>query len=394
MTREQALLTREEHRGPEVETNRPSDKISASDPNLRNEQMTSGEVPKTIKAKPSTIFWMFLVAAVGVGIILYAWRLWPFASDIEITDNSYIRGQITVLAPQVSGYITEVMVQDFQRVKAGQPLVRVDDRIFRQQLNQADGRLESAHASLSNSEQTIAQNRAQITLSEAGLFRAEAEFARAEAELKRATSLGEKGVTTQASVDQALATRLTAQAAVRQASASIEIAKQTLRSSEVARGSLVANVSVAEADVELARINLANTVIYAPRDGQVSEASVRLGQYVSADSQLLFLVPETHWIVANFQETQTEFMHVGQEASFTVDALGGATFTGRIVELAPATGSEFSVLRPDNASGNFTKVVQRLPVRISIDPGQDRSDRLRPGMSVVSMVEVGNMRQP
>jgi multidrug resistance efflux pump len=152
---------------------------------------------------------------------------------------------------------------------------------------------------------------------------------------------------------------------------------------------------MAEAQVALAKIDLANTVIRAPRDGQVSEATVRRGQYVTAGSQLLFLVPDTLWVVANFKEGQTWRMRLGQPARFTVDAFEGAALNGHVEQIAPATGSEFSVLRPDNASGNFTKVVQRLPVRIAIDPHQELAKRLRPGMSVTAEVDTGaTVREP
>ena len=160
-----------------------------------------------------------------------------------------------------------------------------------------------------------------------------------------------------------------------------------LKATRVAREGREANGASARAQLQNARINLANTVILAPRDGQVSEASVRPGQYVSAGSQLLYLVPDTVWIVANFKETQIHHMRIGQPAWFTVDSFGRQRVRGRVEQLAPATGSEFSVLRPDNASGNFTKVVQRLPVRIRIDPDQPLARRLRPGMSVIAHVD-------
>ena len=146
-------------------------------------------------------------------------------------------------------------------------------------------------------------------------------------------------------------------------------------------------MQAAEAQLGLAKIDLANTVVRAPRAGQLSEVSVRLGQYVTAGSQLLFLVPDSLWVVANFKETQTAHMQVGQPANFTVDALDGAQLAGHVSEIAPATGSEFSVLRADNATGNFTKVVQRLQARIAIDADQSMATRLRPGMSVIARVD-------
>ncbi|ALN75043.1 HlyD family secretion protein [Aureimonas sp. AU20] len=346
--------------------------------------------PKKLKPRLSTVLAMTLVAIVGVGLIFYAWRLGPFASPVVTTENSYVRGQITVLAPQVNGYVAEVLVRDFQHVKAGDALIRIDERIYRQELEQAEATREQARANLANADQTVAQNEAEIGAREADLFQAEAELARAKANAARADTLTNQGLKPQAETDQVVANLRSAEAGVLRAKAAIEIARQTLRSTQVNKRSLEASVRVADARIGLARINLSNTVIRAPRDGQVSEASVRPGQYVSAGSQLMFLVPEALWVVANYKETQTHYVRIGQPASFAVDALGGQRFTGTVVELSPATGSEFSVLRPDNASGNFTKVVQRLPVRIAPDPDQPDIEQLRPGMSVVTQVDTAS----
>ncbi|KKN72747.1 hypothetical protein LCGC14_0407990 [marine sediment metagenome] len=347
--------------------------------------------PKKLYPRLSTVLVMMVVALVGITVILYAWRLPPFATANVTTDNSYVRGQMTVLAPQVNGYVTDVLVSDYQDVKAGDALVKIDDRIYRQQLEQAQAGREQAAAQLANAEQTMAQNRAEIAAREADLFQAEAELARAQAARERTTTLTKKGLQTRAEAGEVEAILRSAEAGVRRAEATIAIAKETLRATEVSKKGLAAAVRTAEAQVHLAEINLSNTVVRAPRDGQVGEATVRPGQYVSAGSQLMFLVPDTLWVVANFKETQTHYIAAGQKASFTVDALGGRRFTGTVLELAPATGSEFSVLRADNASGNFTKVVQRLPVRITIDPGQPEADRLRPGLSVVAKVDTSNL---
>ncbi len=347
--------------------------------------------PKKLKPKLSTVLLMIVFALVGVGVILYAWRLPPFATTLVTTENSYVRGQITVLSPQVNGYVADVLVHDYQMVRAGDPLVRIDERIYAQQLEQAQAGREEAIANLANADQTTAQNRAEIAARQADLFQARAELERARADRERAATLARQGLKTRAEDDQVEATLRSAQAGVKRAEAAIVIAEETLRGTEVSRKGLEAAVRTADAQVHLAEINLANTVIRAPRDGQVSEASVRPGQYVSAGSQLMFLVPDALWVVANFKETQTHYVGVGQRATFTVDALGGRRFTGMVVDLAPATGSEFSVLRADNASGNFTKVVQRLPVRIAIDPGQAEAERLRPGLSVVAEVDTSNL---
>jgi len=345
--------------------------------------------PKKIRATPAAIGIMVTVAAVGVALIMWAWHIGPFNSTRMSTDNAYVRGAVTVLSPQVNGYVSEVLVKDFQFVKAGQELLRIDDRIYAERVRQAEGQLANAVAQLSNAEQTQAQNTASVGSARANLAAVQAERARAQAEQGRVDELAERGSVSLNERDRVRTTARLAAANVLKAQADIDIAQQRVKSTTVARGGLEAQVGIAEAALALAKIDLANTVIRAPRDGQVSEATVRRGQYVTAGSQLLFLVPDQLWVVANFKEGQTWRMRIGQPVRFTVDAFEGAALTGHVEQIAPATGSEFSVLRPDNASGNFTKVVQRLPIRIAIDPGQELAKRLRPGMSVTAEVDTG-----
>ncbi|MDQ1815430.1 HlyD family secretion protein [Massilia sp. CCM 9210] len=343
--------------------------------------------PKYIKPKTWTVVLMAVVALIGIVLIMWAWRLGPFNSTLVQTDNGYVRGQITVLAPQVNGYVAEVLVKDFQFVKAGQPLLRIDDRIYKARVDQAEAQRDGALAALENFTQTQAQNRARGGAARATLVAVQAERNRAAAELGRVEELAAKGSVSLNERDRVRMTTQLAGANVLKAKADIAIAEETVKATTVSRGGLEAQVKTAEAQLALAKIDLSNTVVKAPRDGQVSEASVRLGQYVTAGSQLLFLVPDTMWIVANFKENQTWKMRIGQRATFTVDAFNGAALSGHVEQIAPATGSEFSVLRADNASGNFTKVVQRLPVRIAIDANQELARRLRPGMSVIVKVD-------
>ncbi|WP_312328132.1 HlyD family secretion protein [Stenotrophomonas sp.] len=346
--------------------------------------------PKYLKPSARAVVVMIVVALIGIALILRAWSLWPFNSTWVSTDNAYVRGQITVLAPQVNGYVTEVLVKDFQHVKQGDALVRIDDRIYKEKVAQAQANVDSALAALANSDQAQAQNRAQIGAAKANLSAGQSELSRSRSELKRYEQLADQQLVALNDRDKFRTSAQAAQSSVQQSQAQIRIAEETLTSTQVARKGLEAGVETAKAQLELARIDLANTVIHAPRDGQVSEASVRLGQYVTAGSQLLFLVPDTLWVVANFKEGQTWRMRIGQPASFSVDAFDGERMTGHVEQIAPATGSEFSVLRPDNASGNFTKVVQRLPIRIAIDPDQKLVERLRPGMSVVVRVNTAD----
>ena len=343
--------------------------------------------PKYLRPSRRAVVAMTIIAALGITLILRAWQLGPFASDQVSTDDAYVRGQVTVLAPQVSGYVTEVLVSDFDHVKAGQPLLRIDDAVYRQKVEQARAELDNARAQLANADQAQAQNQAQIAAARADLAAAQAEQQRSATDLHRYEQLAERQLVSASDRDRLRSGARAAGAAVQQSQAAIRIAEEALTATRVGRQSLQARVEAAEAALRLAEIDLERTTVHAPRDGQLSEASVRQGQYVTAGTQLLFLVPQTLWVVANFKEGQTWQMQVGQPATFSVDAFEGQQLHGHIEQIAPATGSEFAVLKPDNASGNFTKVVQRLPVRIAIDPGQPLAERLRPGMSVVARVD-------
>jgi multidrug resistance efflux pump len=210
--------------------------------------------------------------------------------------------------------------------------------------------------------------------------------------MRRVAELTAQGSLSLRERDQTLAALRQAEAAVHQAEAQRSVASEQVRTVVVGRGGLEAGVESARAALQLAQIDLANTVIRAPQDGQVGELGVRLGQYVTAGTQLLFLVPNQVWVVANYKEAQTARMMPGQRAVLSVDALGGAELTGRVQQLAPAAGSEFSVIRPDNATGNFVKVPQRIAVRIAIDPGQALAGRLRPGMSVEARIDTRSAR--
>lgn len=328
----------------------------------------------------------------GLTLILWVWELPPFKSSVVVTENAYVRGQATILAPQLSGYIAEVAVQDFQDVKAGQLLVQIDDRIFVQKLEQARATLAAQQAALANSKQQRQSAEARVKSAEAQVGSAKVAYDNAQSSWGRIEPLLERGVSTLSEADKVRTALEQARAANSQAEAAAEVSRQDLQSTIVGRQSLEAAVAGAEASVHLAEIDLKNTRIVAPEDGRLGEVGARLGQYVAPGTQLMALVPKRTWVMANFKETQLANMEVGQPVTFTVDALGHATLTGHVERFAPATGSEFSVLRPDNATGNFTKVAQRLPVRISIDPGQALAEKLSPGMSVV--VSLDTRSQP
>jgi multidrug resistance efflux pump len=332
------------------------------------------------------------VGAIGVTLVLYAWQLPPFDSSVQTTDNAYVRGQVTLVSPQLAGYVAEVAVQDFQQVKAGQLLVKIDDRIFAQKLEQAKATLAGQQAALANSEQKRRSDEARIASSEAQIDSAKAVLKAAEASWKRIEPLLERGVATQSQADQARAAFDQATASLHQAQAALEVSRQDLAATLVSRQSLEAAVQGAQAALRLTEIDLQNTRIVAPEDGRLGEIGARVGQYVAAGTQLLALVPERIWVIANFKETQLAGMEAGQPVTFTVDALRHAEMKGHIERFSPAAGSEFSVIRADNATGNFTKVTQRVPVRITIDLGQALAQHLSPGMSVVVSVDTQAQR--
>jgi len=327
------------------------------------------------------------LAIVAIIAILYAWRLPPFAGRSEHTDNAYVRGKVTIISPQVNGYVTSVPVQDFAQVRAGQILATIDDRIYKARVAQAEANVAAQTASLSNSEQAQRSREAALASQDAGIANAQAQLVRAGADMRRADALIADGSISARERDQTRAALLQAEAAVRQAQAGRAIGTQDVRTVIVGRGGLRASVESAEAQLRLAKIDLDNTIIRAPADGQLSEIGVRNGAYVVAGTQLMSLVPHNYWVIANFKETQTANMRVGQPARIRVDALDGVKLNAHIETIAPAAGSEFAVLRPDNATGNFVKIAQRIAIRFRVDPDQPDAARLRPGMSVEARVE-------
>lgn len=252
------------------------------------------------------------IGLVGLTVILYAWRLPPFASAVETTENAYVRGQVTVIAPQLAGYVAEVPVQDFATVRQGDLLLRIDDRIYAQKLEQARAGLAAQRAALANSDQARAAAEARLRAAVANVASAEAALRTAEANWGRIEPLRERGVVSQTSTDQSQQALDQARASFTASNAAAEVARQDIQTAIVNRQSLVAAVEGAEASVHLAEIDLGNTRVLAPQDGRLGEVSARLGQYVSAGTQLMALVPDQVWIVANFKETQLAGMRVGQ----------------------------------------------------------------------------------
>ncbi len=327
------------------------------------------------------------VALVGALIVLYAWRLPPFTSAIVSTENALVRGQVTLIGTQLSGYVTDVKVQDFQQVKQGDLLVLIDDRTFTQRYEQAQAQLAAQKAALANWEQARRSAEAGVVLNQAALANAQAQALKSVADLGRVNQLAADGSLSLREQDQSTAAKAQTVAAVQQAHASLDIARQQVQSVVVNKRSLEAAVANAQAVLKAAKVDLDNTRITAPEDGQLGQVTVRKGAYVNTGASLMGLVPRQLWVIANLKETQMNGVQVGQSATFKVDALDGALLTGQVERISPATGSEFSVLPADNATGNYVKIAQRIPVRIRIDPGQGQARRLRPGMSVIVSID-------
>lgn len=344
------------------------------------------------KQRPLVTALLAVALVAAVAIILEVWGIGPWGGRSEQTDNALVRGRTVVMAPQVSGYVTRVLVRDFATVRAGQLLALIDDDVYKARVAQARANLDVQLAALANSRQAHRARAAGIVGEDAAIADASAQLLRTKADMTRALDLVSDGSISIRERDQTAAALAAAEANLRQATAKTEIAREDLRTVDVGRGGLSAQVEVARAQLRLAEIDLLHTIIRAPEAGQLGEIHVRLGQFVTNGTSLMELVPPDRWIIAQYKEGQTDRMAVGQRATFTIDALGGERLDGRIIRIAPATGWEFAVLKPDNATGNFVKVPQRLGVLIAVEPGQPLADRLRPGMSVETRIDVAGAR--
>ena len=371
----------------------PTETTARSENASQPEQPVAAATPitppssKLIPTAKRTLILMFIVLIIGIGIILWAWKIGPFDSAVESTDNSYVKGKTTVLSSQINGYVKDVLVSDFDHVKKGQVLMHIDATTYDQKVTQAEAGVDQAQNALSNQSQNIAQRKADIVAAEAKVEQARAAYQLSLAQQQRYQQLGDSGAASKSEQDKAFADTQNNLALMQQAQANVLVAKEALKTAQVAETGLKAQVTNATAQLDQAKTTKNYSSIIAPMDGQLGEVNPRVGQYVAAGTQLLYLIPQQTWVTANFKETQIANMKIGQKAWFTVDALNHQKFTGHVEQISPAAGSEFSVLKADNATGNFTKVVQRIAVRIAIDPNQTGIENLRQGMSVISSVD-------
>jgi membrane fusion protein (multidrug efflux system) len=325
--------------------------------------------------------------AVALGLAGAAWIAWP-ASSVS-TDDAYVKADSTIVAPKVQGLIAAVLVRDNQRVRAGQPLIQIDAEDYQRAQEAAEADVQSARAAL---DQQVAQKNlaaANVNASAADIRSADAEATRSAADARRYATLVAEGDVSKSQSDQMHATALGDAASVDKSRAAMLASQQQLQVVVQSRAQLAAALAKVQAALALAKQNLEHTIIRSPVDGVVGDRQAQIGEYVQPGTQLMTVVPmNTIYVAANFKETQTARMLIGQRAELSIDALPGKTFNGEVESFAPASGSEFSLLPYEPATGNFTRIVQRVPVRIRILPGQDGAQRLRPGLSADVEVEV------
>ncbi|MEE7441137.1 HlyD family secretion protein [Methylobacterium oryzae] len=335
-----------------------------------------------------------LLALGGTGT--YGWHWWSVGRFLEVTDDAYLQSDKVTVAPRIAGTVAAVLVGDNQPVKAGDVIARLDDRSYRVQLRQAEAEVEKDRAQILGVASAIVQQRAQVASSRADLANAEAALTFAQQEYTRYQNLLQTGSGTVQRQQQAESDLRQRHAARDKAAASLDAAQKQIDSLKALEASTRASLEGAQAKVEGVRLDLSYTTIVAPIDGVAGDRALRIGQVVSAGTGLLTLVPMGRdiYLVANFKETQTGRMVEGQRVTFTVDAFGDHAFRGRIESFSPGTGSQFALLPPENATGNFTKVVQRVPVRVALDPSDPLIARLRPGLSVEATVHTQDPVEP
>jgi membrane fusion protein (multidrug efflux system) len=372
---------------------------------------------KTRLQKYGTPVLVLLLAFAIVVTLTRNWNAWEGQRIEQATNDAYVRRDLTPLSTKVAGLVRAVNVGDYQHVRKGDELVLLEDEDYRAQVAQAAAAVEAAKAALENNRRQrelqdsrieralagIDEANAQIAAAQAGKEAVQADVVRTRAQRTRQEALLNVHSTTQQNVESAVADeeRFTAQASSRDADLSQartqlrsnELAAETERRSKAVLESqelqLVADLHAKEAALNAAQINLGYTRIVAPADGTVGERQVRPGQLVSPGTQVLSFVDGTTWVQANFRETQLTNITVGNPAEVRIDVYPGEVARGKVLEIAPASGSQFALLPPDNATGNFTKVVQRVAVKIALDEST-LTNRFRPGLSAVVTVRTRN----
>jgi membrane fusion protein (multidrug efflux system) len=332
---------------------------------------------------------ILLLAVALATLIAREWDWWVSSALQQTTNDAYLQADMTPLASKASGYVRRVLVTDFQRVKAGDLLVEIVDDDYRAKVDQAEADVIAAQAAIENIEQQKILQQTLVKQAEATVRASDSDLARYHLEaIRQQTLLTQSVAGTPQMTEQAIANEKRAAATLDLSRAQLDQQRQQLNVLDSQRVQADATLTAREAARKLDQINLDYTRIAAPVDGMVGRRLVRPGQYVSVGTHVMSIVPLSNvWVIANYKETQMTRVRVGQRATITVDAFPGTVLHGRVDSWSPATGALFSLLPPDNATGNFTKVVQRIPVKIILDANPAVGDLLRPGMSVIATID-------
>jgi membrane fusion protein, multidrug efflux system len=329
-----------------------------------------------------------VVAVLGfVALAILRWDEWTGDAAIQTTNDAYVRADLTRLSSRVAGEVLTVAVDDFQRVKAGDLLIQIDPADYEAQVAQAEAGVAGAQAALDNLANQVELQYATIAQAEAQQVSAAAQEVEARQEQERQQSLSQTEAGTRQKLEQATAAYARASADVRASRAFIAAQKHQLEVLSGTKKQRAADLEGAKATLAAAKLKLGYTKIVAPFNGVTGERQVQAGDYVNIGTNLINVVPLPNvYVIANYKETQLTRVKPGQPVDLTVDSFAHEKLRGRVERISPASGSQFALLPPDNATGNFTKVVQRIPVRIALDPDQPLLQRLLPGMSVVANI--------
>jgi membrane fusion protein (multidrug efflux system) len=355
-------------------------------PAVGHNNVVAAVAPRDIKGQLRRLLLTGAAVAVLSGAVWYGWDYWTVGRFQVSTDDAYVKADNTTIAPKVSGYLVAVQVGDNERVKAGQVLARIDDRDFKVALDQAKADVAAAQATVASKQAQLEVQQSVIAAAKATIEVDTATKTFANQENKRYTDLASTGYGSVQNAQGAQSRSAGAEAAIQRDNANLVSALKQVDLIKAELAQAVAAVGRATALQRQAELNLGYTTITAPIDGVVGNRTLRTGQFVQAGTQLMSLVPATGaYIIANFKETQLTHVAKGQKVDVEVDMFPGQVVHGHVDSLAPASGQEFALLPPDNATGNFTKVVQRIPVKIALEGGA--AIDLRPGMSVTPTIE-------
>ncbi|MCX5566415.1 HlyD family secretion protein [Alcaligenes phenolicus] len=333
--------------------------------------------------------WLGCLAIVGLLVLATTqWNEWTSSRRIQSTQNAYVKSDFAVLSAKVSGYVKALPLGDYERVQAGDLIAQIDPADYEWAVAAAQADQSKAQANLDNLDGEIAQQQARIKEAQAKLRSVQVRVRQYRNNPSRQARLVKEGALSRQGYENAQADLDEAISQGEAAAAQVELAKHSLKVLQGQRAIRSADLKSAQAALESARRNLGYTRIVAPFDGVLNKRHVQVGSLLSPGTQIVSIVPlEQAYVLANYKETQLAHVQPGQPVELTVDGLPGGSWRGRVVEIAPMSGAESSLLPADNASGNFTKVVQRIPVRIELEPGQARLERLRPGMSAQAKID-------